>query len=111
MTAALDRTNAPDNKAMHIISAVHKSSQKDGGSLDLNEMSLSRSTIRRGRQETRGEITRKQYKNFQENMPELLNLHWDGKLMKDLSDSFKEIEAILVSGSPSHEEGKLLGKK
>ena len=44
-------------------------------------------------------------------MPELLTLHWDGKLMRDLSDSFKEMEAILVSGSPDHEEGKLLGKK
>ena len=44
-------------------------------------------------------------------MPEHLTLHWDGKLMKDLSDSFKEMEAILVSGGPGYEEGKLLGKK
>lgn len=35
----------------------------------------------------------------------------DRKLMKDLSDSFKEMEAILVSGSSGYEEGKLLGKK
>ena len=111
VTAALDRTNTPDNKAMHIISAVLKSAQKDGESLDLNEVSLSRSTIRRGRQEKRGEIARQQYEDFQENMPDLLTLHWDGKLMKDLSDSFKEMEAILVSGSPGYEEGKLLGKK
>ena len=69
VTAALDRTNTPDNKAMHIISAVLKSAQKDGESLDLNEVSLSRSTIRRGRQEKRGEIARQQYEDFQENMP------------------------------------------
>ena len=111
VTAALDRTNTPDNKAMHIISAVLKSAQKDGESLDLNEVSLSRSTIRRGRQEKCGEIARQQYEDFQENMPEYLTLHCDGKLMKDLSDSFKEMEAILVSGSPGYEEGKLLGKK
>ena len=32
------------------------------------------------------------------------------KTMKDLSDELKENEAILVSGDPGYNEGKLLGK-
>ena len=35
-------------------------------------------------------------------------LHWDGKLIKDVTGCKQENEAILVSGSPSFIEGKLL---
>ena len=112
VTAAMDRTNTTPAKAMHLIAAVLKSAQnpKDGESLDLNEVFLSESTIRRGREKAREEINRQQYQEFQDNMPEFLALHWDGKMMKDLSDTFEEMEAILVSGVPGYKEGKLLGK-
>ena len=69
--------------SIHIISAVLKTAKKDGESLDLNEVTLSESTIRRGRQKAREEICRQQYKEFQANMPEYLAVHWDGKMMKE----------------------------
>lgn len=110
VSAALDRTNTTPGQAMHIISAVLKSAKKDGESLDLNEVTLSKSTIRRGRQKAREEISKQQVQEFQDNMPEFLAVHWDGKMMKDLSQELKEMEAILVSGDPGYNEGKLLGK-
>ena len=110
VTAAMDRTNTTPAQAMHLISAVFKSAQKDGESLDLNEVVLSESTIRRGRLKAREEISKEHYEEFQSNKPEFLVLHWNGKLLRDLSDSFKEMEAILVSGGPGYIEGKLLGK-
>ena len=110
VSAALDRTNTTPAQAMHLFSAVLKSAKKDGESLDLNEVTLSKSTIRRGRQKAREEICRQQYQEFQDNMPEFLAVHWDGKMMKDLSQELREMEAILVSGNPGYNEGKLLGK-
>ena len=43
-------------------------------------------------------------------MPARLSLHWDGKMMADLSGDLKEMEAILVCGGLEYTEGKLLGK-
>ena len=94
---------------MHILSAVLKTAKKDGESLDLNEVTLSESTIRRGRQKAREKICQQQYEEFKANMPEYLAVHWDGKMMKTLSEQ-AEMEAILVSGNPGYNEGKLLGK-
>ena len=53
VTAAMDRTNTSPAQAMHLISAVFKSAQKDGKSLDLNEVTISQSTIRRRREKAR----------------------------------------------------------
>ena len=89
------RTNTSPGQAMHLISAVLESVQKDGKSLDLNEVTISESSIRRGREKAREEISKQQYQEFQENMPEFLAVHWDGKMMKDLSNVLNEMEAIL----------------
>ena len=45
---------------------------------------------------------------FKKNKPVRAALHWDGKLIKDVTGSPRENEAILVSGSPHYIEGKLL---
>ena len=63
------RTNTTPGQAMHLISAVLKSVQKDGESLDLNEETISESSIRRGREKAREEISKQQYQDFQDNMP------------------------------------------
>ena len=55
-----DRTNTTPGQAMHLLSAVLKSAQRDGKNLDLNEMFLSESTIRRGREKAREEISKQQ---------------------------------------------------
>ena len=49
MMAPMDRTNTTSVQAMHLLSAVFKSAKKDGESLNLNEVVLSESTIKRGR--------------------------------------------------------------
>ena len=110
VAGAMDRTNTTPGKAMHLISAVLKSAQKDGVGLDLSEVTLGESSIRRRREKAREEICKQQYQEFQDNMPEFLAVHWDGKMMKDLSDVLNEMEAILVSGAPGYNEGKLLGR-
>ena len=45
---------------------------------------------------------------FQGNKPKYPALHWDGAMIKDVTGSLQENEAILVSGAPNHIEGKLL---
>ena len=95
---------------MHLISALLKSVQKDGVGLDLSEVTLSESSIRRGREKAREEICKHQFQEFQDNMPEFIAVHWDGKMMRDMSDVLNEMEAILVSGAPGYNEGKLLGR-
>ena len=46
---------------------------------------------------------------FKRNMPRWLAVHWDSKLMSDISNELREILAILVSGAPDYVEGKLIG--
>ena len=45
---------------------------------------------------------------FNKNKPKLAALHWDGKLVKDVTGTLRENEAILVSGAPHYNRGKLL---
>ena len=45
---------------------------------------------------------------FKQKKPAMAALHWDGKLIKDVTGTLRENEAILVSGSPNYVEGKLL---
>ena len=77
VTAALDRTNTTPGQAMHLLSAVLKSAKKDGENLDLNEMFLSESTIRRGREKAQEEISKQQYEDFQDKKPDYLAVHWE----------------------------------
>ena len=78
--------------------------------MDLNEFVLSRKTIGRRREDNRDTISETAKQEFLDNMPARLSLHWDGKMMADLSGDLKEMEAILVCGGPEYTEGKLLGK-
>ena len=110
-TGTLDRTNMSDRTAMQVVSSILKTAKKDGKQVDLNEFVLSKNTIGRRREENRDKISELAKKEFQENMPARLSLHWDGKLLADLSGDLKEMEAIIVCGSPEYLEGKLLGKK
>ena len=45
---------------------------------------------------------------FEQKKPDKAALHWDGKLMKDVTGTLQEQESILVSGAPHFIEGKLL---
>ena len=46
---------------------------------------------------------------FKQNKPRNAALHWDGKLIPDVTGEPQENEAILVSGAPNYLEGKILG--
>ena len=110
ITSALDRTNIPNRTAMQIVSSVLKTAKKDGQQVDLNEFVLSRDTIRRRRQENRDTISKQAKQEFLDNMPARMSLHWNGKMLQDLSGELKEMEAIIVCGG-NYPEGKLLGKQ
>ena len=110
-TGTLDRTNMSNRTAMQVVSSILKTARKDGKQVDLNEFVLSRDTIGRRREENRDKISELAKKEFQDNMPARLSLHWDGKLLADLTGDLREMEAILVCGSPEYLEGKLLGIK
>ena len=45
---------------------------------------------------------------FKEKKPKMAALHWDGKLIKNMTGTLQELESILVSGAPNYKEGKLL---
>ena len=46
---------------------------------------------------------------FKRNMPRWLAVHWDSKMMSDLSNELREILAILVSDASDYVEGRLIG--
>ena len=83
---------------MQVISSVLKIAKKDGKQVDLDEFVLSSDTIRRRRQENRATITENAKKEFLDNAPDRLSLHWDGKMMADLFGDLHEMEAIIVCG-------------
>ena len=74
VASSLDRVNLSDRSAMFVIGAV---SQALGHTLD--ELSVSRSTIRRARRNIREAITVADKDSFSHHGP--LILHWDGKLL------------------------------
>ena len=92
ITSALDHTNINNRTAMQIVSSVLKTAKKDGQQVDL------RDTIGRRRQENRDTISKQAKQKFLHNMSTRMSLHWDGKMLQDLSDELKEMEAIIVCG-------------
>ena len=110
ITSAMDRTNITNRTAMQVISSVQKTARKDGNAVDLNEFVISTDTIARRREENRDTICDTAKQEFLDNMPDRMSLHWDGKMMSDLSGKLNEMEAIIVCGE-NYPEGKLLGKQ
>ena len=76
--------------------------------VNLSEFTCSTRTIARSRNKNRGVLFQLAQDEFKENMPEHCNVHWDGKQLTSCLGVVQECEAIMVSGSPSFIEGKLL---
>ena len=110
LTQTLDRTRTSSRAAMQVLSSAFKNMTQDGQPLDLDEVILSTDSIERKIKKFRNEICKQAVAGFSDNVPRLLALHWDSKLMKDISNVNQEIEAILVSGSPYCVEGKIIGE-
>jgi len=82
LTASLDRSQVSDRSAVMIIGETIRSLSEDVGPIVLN-----RSSIRRSRQKNRQEIASDIQHNF--NPDDALIVHWDGKLIEDLTGQEK----------------------
>ena len=110
LTQSLDRTRTSDREAMRILAKQYKGMKNpDGTPVDLMNITLSYSTIRRHRIKNREVICKEARDHFLARMPPRVVLHWDGKMLKDITGRVNEMEAILLSGYPEFEEGKLIG--
>ena len=94
VVGALDRVNLPDRGAMFVVVSVAKALGHP-----LDDMALSRSTIRRSRMAIRKEVAEADKDNFSVEFP--LLLHWDGKLLLDIAGGQETVDriAVLVTGN------------
>ena len=98
VASALDRVKLPDHGAMFVVGAVVQAL-----GVPLDEVALSRSTIKRARVATRKQVAVSQQAAFTCRTP--LALHWDGKLLLDIAGSKELVEriAILVTGGTTEQ--------
>lgn len=90
--SSLDRTKTSDRNAVQVIAPVIHATGED-----VKDFKISRSSIRRSRQVHRANISSQLKAEF--NLRKPLVLHWDGKLMNDLTGD-KKVDRlpIIVSG-------------
>ena len=109
ITAALDRNKSSNKAVLETLGATLKAGSIGGKPVDLNEFVLSAESIRLKRAWQREVICRVAAAEFKRTMPRWLAVHWDSKMMSDISNELREVLAILVSGAPDYVEGKLIG--
>ena len=108
VVATLDRLKVTSNQAMGLFGALVKTSMVEGERGDLNKFVVSSSTLERQRKANREVAANLVKEHFQKTKPLHSALHWDSKFLTDSLGQGWEAEAILVSGAPNWEEGKLL---
>ena len=91
LCAALDRTKMSNRKAMMVVTATAQSLGQN-----VDQIVLNRSTVRRLRQRHREQMSKKIKEAFKADVP--LVVHWDGKLITDLTGKQVDRLPILVSG-------------
>ena len=96
----VDRLKLSANQTTGFLGAVIVAS---GG--DLNQFSVSKTTTLKTRKNNREKKSTEIKLSFP--APQHCVLHWDSKILK-IGDTTSDRLAILVSGSPNYEEGKLL---
>ena len=101
----LDRTGTSSRNAIGVVSTILKTGKIEGKEADLSQFTLSRSSLERKRANNRSILMDQAMEEFKLNKPMRAALHWDGKLIKDVTGTPRENEAILVSGSPHYIEG------
>ena len=94
MPASLVQVKIPDRGAMFVVGAVAQ-----GLGHDLEDMALSRNTIRIARIATRKTVATTEQSAFMPDSP--LLRHWDGKLLPDIAGSKKVVDrvAIIATGA------------
>ena len=78
---------------------------------DVNDFCLSRSITYRARTANRLQISDEIFQEIREVSSQDLALHWDGKLTKDCFGNRHEVLSLLVSGTSTYKESKLLRVK
>ncbi|XP_065650847.1 uncharacterized protein LOC136079008 [Hydra vulgaris] len=107
ITATADRSKLSNAQLMMNISAILVL-----GSVKAKEVDISINTIRRARKHSRQIMSRSIISEFKTKVKsDYLTLHWDGKLMKQLSGKKFDYLTVLVRGSPNCPEGKILSIK
>lgn len=97
MAATLDRVNLSDRKATFVVSFVIQSL-----GMDISQVNVSRSTIRRTRMSSRISDFKTIKDNFIKQKPMIV--HWDGKLMTDLV-GHKKVDRlpVIVTGADNEQ--------
>ena len=108
VVSMLDRTGTSSRKAVGVVSSILKTAKIDGQQVDLSEFSLSRPGLERKRIHNRSVLKEQEMEEFAKNKPACAAVHFDGKLIQDLTGTLQENLAILVSGAPHYLEGKIL---
>ena len=109
LISSLDRCKTSDNGVMRMFSKVFKQFYTvDGKRLKLDELVLSRSSIRNNRIELRNVIADQEKEKFQLTMPLRLSFGWDGKMIQDMENTKHEMQSMVVNGAPGYTEGKIL---
>ena len=108
VVSMLDRTGTSSRKAVGVVSSILKTGKIEGQQVDLSEFSLSRTGLENKRAHNRTALMEKEMEDFSNNKPVWAAIHFDGKLIKDVTGKEQENLAILVSGAPRYLEGKSL---
>jgi hypothetical protein len=102
ISTTADRLNLSHGQSTAFMAAVFAE-----GGVKLDDATLSVTSTRAARMQVRESVSKEIKSNFVP--PKHCTLHWDGKLIPDIKKQNKDRLAILVSGMPKYEEGKLLG--
>ena len=102
LVGSLDRAGLSYRKSTNVIMSVLKS-----GDADLNDFKISTMSSNRKRHMVRKQATENIKRDFK--CPAYCTLHWDGKILENVKGENKERLAVVISGSPEYEEGKILG--
>ena len=110
LVGSLDRTKTSSYSAMRNLAAVVSTFEtEDGKKVGLDNFTLSRSSIDRGRLSGRQLISDQAKLEFLRNLPDHLTAHWDGKMIEDILGKLNEAEAIVTcGGNGKYKEGKVL---
>ena len=110
LVGSLDRTKTSSYSAMRNLAAVVSTFQtEDGRKVGIDNFTLSRSSIDRGRLSGRQLISDQAKLEFLRNLPDHLTAHWDGKMIEDILGILNEAEAIVTCGGEGkYKEGKVL---
>ena len=110
LTASLDRDKLSNHAATRVLSTFLRDQRtSDGNRVDLNDFSISKDTVARARNKSRDELAEQAREKFVKDKPEFAVVHSDGKLMGDYLGICHESQAVVVSGAPHYNEGKVLG--